>query len=89
VTPLRRIRQLFAATSRSWRLLELTDAGRAILDELIALRIRAFGDVADQMSDQDRDALIQGAQAFTTAQQRLSDKSSQQRAESRQASDKP
>jgi hypothetical protein len=39
------------------------------------------------MSNQDRAALIQGAHAFTAAQQRLSDKSTKQRAESRQASD--
>ncbi|MGH3643976.1 MAG: MarR family winged helix-turn-helix transcriptional regulator [Mycobacterium sp.] len=78
-----------APSNRRSTLLELTDAGRAILDELVALRVRAFGDVADQMSNEDRDALIQGAKAFTSAQQRLSDKSSQQRAESRQASDKP
>ena len=77
-----------APSNRRSTLLELTDAGRAILDELVALRIRAFGEVADQMSNQDRAALIQGAHAFTAAQQRLSDKSSKQRAESRRASDK-
>ena len=68
---------------------ELTDAGRAILDELVALRIRAFGEVADQMSNQDRAALIQGAHAFTAAQQRLSDKSSQQRTESAKPATSP
>jgi DNA-binding MarR family transcriptional regulator len=78
-----------APSNRRSTLLELTDAGRAILDELVALRVRAFGEVADQMSNQDRAALIQGAHAFTTAQQRLSDHSSKQRAESRRASDKP
>ena len=78
-----------APSNRRSTLLELTDAGRAILDELVALRIRAFGEVADQMNNQDRAALIQGAHAFTAAQQRLSDKSSQQRTESRHASDKP
>ena len=61
--------------------------GRAILDELVALRIRAFGEVADQMGNQDRAALIQGAHAFTAAQQRLSDKSTKQRAESHRTSD--
>jgi hypothetical protein len=40
------------------------------------------------MSSQDRDALIQGARAFTAAQQRLSDMSTKRRAESRRASDK-
>ena len=78
-----------APSNRRSTLLELTDAGRAILDELVARRIRAFGEVADQMSNHDRDALIQGAQAFTAAQQRLSDTSTKQRTESRQASDKP
>lgn len=78
-----------APSNRRSTLLEITDAGRAILDELVALRIRSFGEVADQMSNQDRAALIQGAHAFTAAQQRLSDKSSQHRAESRQASDEP
>ena len=78
-----------APSNRRSTLLELTDAGRAILDELVALRIRAFGEVADQMSNQDRAALIQGAHAFTAAQQRLSDKSTKQRAESRRAGDKP
>ena len=37
-----------APNNRRSTLLELTDAGRAILDELVALRIRAFGEVADQ-----------------------------------------
>ena len=69
-----------APSNRRSTLLELTDAGRAILDELVALRIRAFREVADQMSNQDRAALIQGAHAFTAAQQRSSDKSSKQRA---------
>jgi DNA-binding MarR family transcriptional regulator len=77
-----------APSNRRSTQLELTDAGRAILDELVALRIRAFGEVADQMSSQDRDALIQGARAFTAAQQRLSDTSTKRRAESRRASDK-
>jgi DNA-binding MarR family transcriptional regulator len=75
-----------APSNRRSTLLELTDAGRAILDELVEQRIRAFGAVANQMSKQDRAALIQGAKAFTAAQQRLSDRNYQQRAESRQAS---
>ena len=41
------------------------------------------------MSNQDRAALIRGAHAFTAAQQRLSAKSTEQRAESRRASGKP
>ncbi|KAA0084511.1 MarR family transcriptional regulator [Mycolicibacterium sp. P9-64] len=78
-----------APSNRRSTLLELTDAGRAILDELVALRLRVFGEVADQMSKQDRAALLRGAHAFTVAQQRLADKSTKQRAESRRASDKP
>lgn len=76
-----------APSNRRSTLLELTDAGRAILDELVTLRICAFGEVADQMSNQDRAALIQGAHAFTTAQQQSSDKNSKQCAESRRVSD--
>ncbi len=75
-----------APSNRRSTLLELTEGGRAILDELVEQRIRAFGAVADQMSNQDRAALIQGAKAFTAAQERLSDRNYQQRAESRQAS---
>jgi DNA-binding MarR family transcriptional regulator len=78
-----------APSNRRSTLLELTDAGRAVLDELVALRIHTFGEVADQMTNQDRAALIRGAAAFTAAQQRLSDKTSKQRAESRRGSDKP
>lgn len=77
-----------APNNRRSTLLEVTDAGRAILDELVALRIRAFGEVADHMSSQDREALIQGAHAFTAAQQRQSDASTKQRAESRRAGGK-
>jgi len=36
-------------TNRRATLLELTDAGRAVLDELIALRVAAFGEVARRM----------------------------------------
>lgn len=77
-----------APRNRRSTLLELTDAGRAILDELVALRVRAFGDVADQMSSHDREALLQGAHAFTAAQQQQSDKSTRQRAESRRTNGK-
>jgi DNA-binding MarR family transcriptional regulator len=78
-----------APNNRRSTLLELTDTGRAILDELVALRVRAFGEVADQMSNRDRAALLQGAHAFTAAQQRLSDTSSKLRAHSRRTADKP
>ena len=54
-------------TNRRATLLELTDAGRAVLDELIALRVAAFGEVARRMSGDDLAALMQGTQAFTAA----------------------
>jgi DNA-binding MarR family transcriptional regulator len=53
--------------NRRATVLELTDSGRAILAELIGLRIQAFGEVVERMSDDDRAALIQGTQAFTDA----------------------
>jgi DNA-binding MarR family transcriptional regulator len=60
-------------TNRRATLLELTDAGRAVLDELVALRLHDFGEVARRMSPADRAALVQGAQAFTNAARELSD----------------
>jgi hypothetical protein len=51
--------------------LELTDAGRAVLDELVARRLHDFGEVAKHMSASDRAALVQGAQAFTDAHREL------------------
>ena len=54
-------------TNRRATVLELTDAGRAVLDELIALRVAAFGEVARRMSRDDLAALMQGTQAFTAA----------------------
>jgi DNA-binding MarR family transcriptional regulator len=58
-------------TNRRATLLELTDAGRGVLDELIALRVEAFGRVAQRMSDEDRAALMQGTRAFTAAHAEL------------------
>ena len=54
-------------TNRRATLLELTDAGQAALDELVALRVEAFGEVTQHMSEADRAALIQGTRAFTAA----------------------
>ncbi len=59
--------------NRRATVLELTDAGRAILAELVVLRIRAFGEVVERMDAADRAALIQGAQAFTDAGRDLSE----------------
>jgi DNA-binding MarR family transcriptional regulator len=56
-------------TNRRATLLELTDKGRAVLDELVALRVRAFGEVAGQMTVADLNALLQGTLAFTAIQQ--------------------
>lgn len=60
-------------TNRRATLLELTDAGRGVLDELVALRIQEFGEVVKHMSESDRNALIRGTQAFTTAHRKLAD----------------
>ncbi len=54
-------------TNRRATLLELTDAGLAVLDELVALRVEAFGEITRHMSEADRAALIQGTRAFTAA----------------------
>jgi DNA-binding MarR family transcriptional regulator len=58
-------------TNRRATLLELTDAGRAVLDELVALRIEAFGEVVKRMSEADRMALVRGTEAFTAAHREL------------------
>jgi DNA-binding MarR family transcriptional regulator len=60
-------------TNRRATLLELTDAGRSILDELISLRVQAFGEVTQHMSEADRAALVQGTRAFTAAHRELSE----------------
>ncbi|KUH99444.1 MarR family transcriptional regulator [Mycobacterium sp. IS-3022] len=63
-----------APTNRRATLLELTDGGRAVLDELIALRVQAFGEVTRYVSETDCAALIQGARAFTAAHLKLSER---------------
>ena len=64
--------------NRRATLLELT-AGRAVIDELVALRMQALGAVVEHMSDSDRASLIQGTDAFTTAQREQADLGRQQR----------
>ncbi len=59
-------------TNRRATLLEMTDAGRAVLDELIELRIHAFGEVVRHMSEPERAALVRGTEAFTATHRRLS-----------------
>lgn len=60
-------------TNRRATLLELTEAGRSVLDELISLRVKAFGEVTKRMTDADRAALVRGTRAFTAAHLQLSD----------------
>jgi DNA-binding MarR family transcriptional regulator len=62
-----------APTNRRATVLELTDAGHEVLDELVALRWRALSAVTELMVDEDREALLQGAHAFTAARARLGD----------------
>lgn len=64
-----------APTNRRATLLELTDAGRAVLDELIGLRVEAFGAVTRHMTEADIAALMQGARAFTAALEELTERS--------------
>ncbi|WP_238889575.1 MarR family winged helix-turn-helix transcriptional regulator [Mycobacterium sp. IDR2000157661] len=68
-------------TNRRATLLELTDAGRAVLDELITLRLAAFGAVTRHMTEADRAALIQGTRAFTAAHRELAEPSRAEDAE--------
>ena len=56
-----------APTNRRATLLELTDAGRAVLDELLTLRIAALKTVVQRMGTEDRAALLRGTRAFTAA----------------------
>ena len=73
-----------APANRRSTLLELTDAGREILAELVSIRIRQLDAVAERMSNQDRAALVRGTAAFTNARHKLSDKDRRQRSRSRQ-----
>lgn len=54
-------------TNRRATLLELTEAGRQVLAEFIAARRAALGEIAQRLSDEDREALLRGTRAFTTA----------------------
>lgn len=58
-------------TNRRATLLELTDTGRAVLDELISLRVTALEEVTQRMNEDDRVALMQGTRAFTAAHREL------------------
>jgi DNA-binding MarR family transcriptional regulator len=58
-----------APTNRRATLLELTDAGRGVLAELLTLRTQALSAVVERMKDEDRAALLQGTRAFTAARE--------------------
>jgi DNA-binding MarR family transcriptional regulator len=57
--------------NRRATLLELTAAGRSVLDEVVAQRVERMGGVAAQMSNREREQLLAGASAFTAAYSRL------------------
>ena len=59
--------------NRRATLLELTDAGRDVLAELISIRTGAMAVVADRMTAADRRALLRGGRAFTAVQQGFAD----------------
>jgi DNA-binding MarR family transcriptional regulator len=58
-------------TNRRATLLEITDAGRNVLDELISIRTTALRTVAEDMNEEARQALLIGTRAFTNARRRL------------------
>jgi DNA-binding MarR family transcriptional regulator len=60
-------------TNRRATLLEMTDSGRAVLDELTQLRVQAFGEVVRLLTDSERSALVRGTEAFTAAHRQLSE----------------
>ncbi len=73
-----------APANRRSTLLELTDAGREILAELVSIRVRQLDVVAERMSNQDRAALVRGTAAFTNARHKTSDTALRRRSRSRQ-----
>ena len=64
------ITRAVAPHNRRATMLELTEAGRAILEDLVTHRVALLDAVADQMSAHERDALLRGAAAFTSAYHR-------------------
>lgn len=65
------ITRTVAPHNRRATVLELTDAGQAILDEVVAKRAEQFRRVTEQMSNREREQLLRGAAAFTTAYSQL------------------
>ncbi len=66
------ITRTVSPTNRRATLLELTDEGRAVLDDLVDRRVLAFGEIARLLTQDDLDSLVRGARAFTAAHERLS-----------------
>lgn len=60
-----------APHNRRATILELTGAGQAILDEVVAKRAELFRHVSEEMNSNEREQLLNGATAFTTAYGRL------------------
>lgn len=65
------ITRCVSPTNRRATQLELSDAGRAVLDELTRLRIEVFAEVVARMTERDRTALLRGTAAFTRAHRAL------------------
>lgn len=58
-------------TNRRATELELTDHGRQALADLVTMRTAALREITDHMAADDVEALLIGAQAFTTTRARL------------------
>jgi DNA-binding MarR family transcriptional regulator len=65
------ITRAVAPHNRRATILELTDAGRAVLEDLVSHRVALLSAVADQLSSDERAALLRGAAAFTSVYHRL------------------
>jgi DNA-binding MarR family transcriptional regulator len=57
--------------NRRATILEITDAGRTVLDELVTTRTAALQAVIEHMDEQHREALLVGTRAFTEARHTL------------------
>src|SRR5690242_11702218 len=60
-----------APHNRRATLLEMTEAGRAILDDVVTQRVELLSRVAKQMNQRERDQLLRGAEALTAASIRI------------------
>src|SRR5690349_170276 len=69
------ITRTVAPHNRRATLLELTDAGQTILDDMVALRVDRFRDIIERMSGPERKNLLGGAAAFTAAYAALAERS--------------